>query len=69
MYVEGHGAAECGLKGMRSGQCMWVNVFACGFQAKHAKCIIKVHRVHYSVYSEPVLICLACDLLLIVHFL
>ena len=35
MYVEGHGAAECGLKGMRSGQCMWVNVFACGFQAKH----------------------------------
>ena len=41
MYVEGHGAAECGLEGSQSGQCMWVNVFACGL-AKHAKCIIKV---------------------------
>ena len=49
MYVEGHGAAECGgLEGPQSGQCMWVNVFACSL-AKHTKCIIKVHRVHYSV--------------------
>ena len=48
MYVEGHGAAEYGLEGSQSGQCMWVNVFACSL-AKHTKCIIKVHRVHYSV--------------------
>ena len=65
MYVESHGAAECGgLEGSQSGECMWVNVFACDLQAKHAKCIIKVHRVHYGVYSEPDPICLVSDLLL-----